>query len=221
MKRKLRFILRFSLITIISLIGFAQTLFAFDKSGIVENLSAHFSKEISTVLISMLPIFELRGGIPVSVQVFHLPVFKAVILSVLGNMIPVIFLLLFWEWLAGILSRNTILKRWIDKLQGASLKRGKIVEEYKEMGLMLFVAIPLPVTGGWTGSLIAVLLGLSFWKSLLYIFSGVCVASLIVASLTLLGKVGAIIASVILLFLVIISIIKVIIDKNKKKEDKI
>ncbi|HHD83182.1 MAG TPA: small multi-drug export, partial [Bacteroidetes bacterium] len=84
---------------------------------------------------------------------------------------------------------------------------------------MLFVAIPLPVTGGWTGSLIAVLLGLSFWKSLLYIFSGVCVASLIVASLTLLGKVGAIIASVILLFLVIISIIKVIIDKNKKKEE--
>lgn len=219
MKRKLRFILRFSLITIISLIGFAHTLFAFDKSGIVENLSTHFSKEISTVLISMLPIFELRGGIPVSVQVFHLPVFKAVILSVLGNMIPVIFLLLFWEWLAGILSRNTILKRWIDKLQGASLKRGKIVEEYKEMGLMLFVAIPLPVTGGWTGSLIAVLLGLSFWKSLLYIFLGVCVASLIVASLTLLGKVGAIIASVILLFLVIISIIKVIIDKNKKKEE--
>ncbi|NIA22765.1 MAG: hypothetical protein GWP03_01145, partial [Proteobacteria bacterium] len=109
---------------------------------------------------------------------------------------------------------------WIDRLQGASLKRGKIIEEYKELGLMLFVAIPLPVTGGWTGSLVAVLLGLSFWKSLLYIFLGVCVASVIVTSLTLLGKLGAIIASVVLVLLIIISLIKIIIDKNEKNKIK-
>ncbi len=221
MKKKLRYFPRYFLITLIDLLFFHGFLLAntTGKVRIIHSISSHFSGELATVLISMLPIFELRGGIPVSIQFFHLPVATAVFLSIIGNLIPVIFLLLFWEWLAGILSKNKKIKIWIDKLQGASLKRGKVIEDYKELGLMLFVAIPLPVTGAWTGSLVAVLLGLSFWKSFLFIFLGVCIASVVVTSLTLLGKLGAIIATLVLLSLLVISIIKIIIDRNGRNEN--
>jgi uncharacterized membrane protein len=81
--------------------------------------------------------------------------------------------------------------------------KSAVIEKYEEIGLMLFVAIPLPVTGAWTGSLAAYLMGLNFWKSIFFIFLGVCIAAVVVSILTLLGWIGAAIALVALTFVVI------------------
>lgn len=188
---------------------------SFNKESIIHFFNIHISKELTVVIISMLPIFELRGGIPVAIQMMNIPIPQAIILSIIGNIIPVIFLLLFWEWLAKLLSKNSKLKTCIEKLHSSSLKKGKIIEEYEELGLMLFVAIPLPITGGWTGSLVAVLLGLSFWKSLLFIFIGILLASVVVTALTILGKIGGIIAGAILILILVVGVIKII---RKSKE---
>jgi len=189
---------------------------SFNKENIIRFFNMYISKELTVVIISMLPIFELRGGIPVAIQMMKIPIPQAVILAIIGNIIPVILLLLFWEWLAKLLSKNSKCKIWIEKLHSSSLKKGKIIEKYEELGLMLFVAIPLPITGGWTGSLVAVLLGLSFWKSLLFIFIGILLASIVVTSLTILGKIGGIIAGAILISILILGVIKIFRERKEQ-----
>lgn len=139
------------------------------------------------ILISMLPIIELRGAIPVAIAFFGLPWYEAVILSIIGNMIPIPFILLFIEWFLALISKyrwGARFNAWICK---RARNRGKVVERYEEFGLAIFVGIPLPVTGGWTGALAAKLFGLPFWKSLLWIFIGVLLAATIVTSITLVG----------------------------------
>lgn len=139
------------------------------------------------LLISMLPIVELRGAIPVAIAVLGMSWQQAVPLAILGNIIPIPFLLLFLEWFLKQLSRFRWGKRFSDWLYGRARNRGKAVERYQELGLIVFVGIPLPGTGGWTGSLAAQIFGLKFWKSLLCIFVGVLLAALIVTLMTLLG----------------------------------
>lgn len=139
------------------------------------------------LLISMLPIVELRGAIPVAIAVLGMPWQEAVPLAILGNMIPIPFLLLFLEWFLKLISRFRWGQRFTDWLYGRTRSKGKVVERYAELGLIVFVGIPLPGTGGWTGSLAAKIFGLDFWKSFLCVFIGVLLAALIVTLVTLLG----------------------------------
>lgn len=140
------------------------------------------------LLISMLPIVELRGAIPVAIAVFGLPWQQAVLVSVIGNMLPVPLILLFMDWFFGLISKNRQGARFTQWLFKRTRRKGKVVERYEEIGLTLFVGIPLPGTGAWTGSFAAKIFGLSFWKSLICAFLGVLIAAAIVTPLTLLGK---------------------------------
>ena len=132
-------------------------------------LALGFPEELVVIAIAALPIFELRGALPVAINVFHLPWYYAFLLAIIGNLIPVPFLLLFLNTFARLLNRVDIFKRMLHWLFERTRRRGKIIEKYERIGLALFVAIPLPVTGAWTGSLAAVLFGLKFKHAFLSI----------------------------------------------------
>ena len=143
-----------------------------------------------TLLISMVPLIELRGAIPVGVG-FGVPWYWAVIISMVGNMLPVPFIFFFarrvLEWGAD--------KPVIGKFFTWCLKKGhsggqKLKEKAGKgmfLALMLFVGIPLPGTGAWTGTLAASMLDLDFKKSVLAVLCGVILAGAIITTLTLLG----------------------------------
>ncbi len=161
-----------------------------------EFLSLGFSKELVVLLIAALPIFELRGALPVAINLFHFPWYYAFLLAFIGNLLPVPLILLLLDTVTKLLSKIGFLNRMLNWLFERTRRRGKIVERYKRIGLTLFVAIPLPVTGAWTGSLAAVIFGLRFRHAFLSIFIGVFIAGIIVTCLSLLGWVGAVIAGI-------------------------
>ena len=161
-----------------------------------ELLGLGFSKELVVVVISALPIFELRGGLPVAIFQFHFPWYYAFLLAIIGNLLPVPFILLFLDAVSKLLSKIGFFKRMLNWLFERTRRRGKIIERYERIGLALFVAIPLPVTGAWTGSLAAVLFGLKFRHAFLSILVGVLIAGAIVTCLCFLGWIGAVIAGI-------------------------
>lgn len=133
------------------------------------------------IIISMLPFIELRGAIPVAMGIYHMGIPEAFALSVIGNMIPVPFILIFLGNAEHFLRRY---KRWgrlftwlFERTRRKAIKN---IEKYEVVGLMIFVGIPLPMTGAWTGALIAYLFGLDYKKSFLTIFLGVLMAGVIV-----------------------------------------
>ncbi|MBN2240927.1 MAG: small multi-drug export protein [Dehalococcoidales bacterium] len=161
--------------------------------------------DISNILeilgISVLPISELRGAIPIAIEQFDFPWYYAYIIAVIGNMLPIPLILLFLDKATVILGKIPIFKRLLDWLFSITRKRTGLIEKYERIGLVLFVAVPLPITGAWTGAIASVLMGISFTRALVSIFIGVLIAGVIVTCLTLLGWVGAVIAGVCLLAL--------------------
>ena len=146
-----------------------------------------FSKELVVIITSALPILELRGGIPVAMGLFHFDWYYAFLLAVIGNLLPVPFILLFLDAATRLLSRVRFFDRILNWLFERTRRRGKIIQKYKRVGLILFVAIPLPITGAWTGSLAAVLFGLKFKHAFLSILIGVLIAGAIVTCLSYFG----------------------------------
>ncbi len=135
--------------------------------------------------IAMLPFVELRLAIPVAIALYHMPPLEAFLISVAGNMLPVPFILVFLEDVERFLRRWDRWNRVLDRLFERTRRRaGGKVERWEELAVVLFVAIPLPGTGAWTGSLIAYLFDLDRKKSLACIFLGVLIAGVIVLSLT-------------------------------------
>jgi len=142
---------------------------------------------LKVLAIAASPISELRGAIPIAIIQFHFPWHYALLLAIIGNLIPVPFILLFLDAFSRLLSKIGIFKRILHWLFERTRRRGKLINRYKRIGLILFVAIPLPLTGAWTGSLAAVLFGLKFKHAFLSIFFGVLIAGVIVTCATLLG----------------------------------
>ena len=142
---------------------------------------------LTVLALAASPISELRGAIPVAIVGFYFPWYYAFFLAIIGNLLPVPFILLFLNAISRPLSKIGIFKRIFDFLFEHARKRGKIIERYENIGLVLFVAIPLPITGAWTGSMAAVLFGLNFKHSMISISIGVLIAGVIVTSATLLG----------------------------------
>ena len=169
-------------------------------------LSLGFSKELVVLIIAALPILELRGALPVAINLFNFPWYYALLLAIVGNILPVPFILLFLDTASRLLSKVAFFERILKWLFERTRRRGKVIERYERIGLMLFVAIPLPITGAWTGSLAAVLFGLKFKHAFLSIFVGILIAGIIVTCLSLLGWVGAIIAGIGLVCLAISSL---------------
>ena len=159
--------------------------------AILDFLSA-IPPEAIVLIIAMIPFIELRGAIPIAVGIYGMPLWYAFVLSVIGNLIPVPFILLFLKDIEKWLRRYDSFNRFFDWLYARTRDRaGERIKKYEELGVMLFVAIPLPMTGAWTGSLIAYLFGLRLKRSFMIIALGVIIAGIIVSSLVWLGIMGA------------------------------
>jgi uncharacterized membrane protein len=156
-------------------------------------------EELAILAISTLPIFELRGGIPVAIHFFQMEWWSGFLFSYIGNLLPVFPLLLFLDGLRRALSHISVFERFFNWLFDRTKRRGNIIEKYESLGLMVFVAIPLPITGAWTGSVAATLFGLNLLQSFLAIAIGVFIAGGIVTCLSLLGIWGGVIAGIVLL----------------------
>ena len=133
----------------------------------------------------MLPIVELRGAIPVAIGLLGMSWGESIIYAILGNMIPIPFVLLFIDKITTLLNKWSFSRKLLAKIFARTRSKSKVIERYEEIGLTLFVAIPLPVTGALTGSLAAYLLGLKFWKSILCALAGVTIAGFVVTAITL------------------------------------
>lgn len=137
-----------------------------------------------TVLVSMIPVVELRGGIPFGVAA-GLPVWAAFIAAVIGNLIPVPFIIVYirriFQWMRRRMPR---LNSLVDKLERKAHLKGQRVSKYKYLGLMLFVAVPLPGTGAWTGSLAAAFLDMPLRKAIPSVVAGVLIAGMAISILT-------------------------------------
>lgn len=142
---------------------------------------------LGVALIAMLPVSELRGAIPVGLGAWHLSWWVTLLAAVVGNMIPVIFILLFMNPVASLLRRHIpLLDKFFTWLFERTRK--KIYHQHQKWGdiaLVTFVAIPLPATGAWSGALAAFLLGIPFRKALPLITLGVIIAGIIVTLLSL------------------------------------
>ncbi|MFN3383945.1 MAG: COG2426 family protein [Archaeoglobaceae archaeon] len=136
-------------------------------------------ESLYVILISALPIFELRAGIPVAIYYGFEP-WEAYTLAVFGNFLPVPFLLLLLNKLLGLVKRFKKLWRIYEIIHLRVEKRRVLVEKYGYLGLTLLVAVPLPVTGAWTGCLLAFLLSLNNLKASIAILFGVLIAGIIV-----------------------------------------
>jgi uncharacterized membrane protein len=142
--------------------------------------------ELLTILIAASPISELRGAIPVAIFIWQVPVWKTYILAVFGNFLPVIPLLLFLKYLTGWLShRIYFFNRFFTWLFEKTKKRhNHHFEVWKELALVIFVAIPLPFTGAWSGALAAFVFGIPFHRAILDISLGILISGLIVLLIT-------------------------------------
>lgn len=139
--------------------------------------------------MSMAPVGELRLAIPVGLAVFKLDVAPVLIVSIIGNMVPVVLLLFFLKTILSYdFKKVYFFKKAIDWWQiKAKEKHMEKIQEYGAIELMLFVAIPLPMTGAWTGALLATLMNLPIQKSLPAIFAGVAMSGVIVILAMVLG----------------------------------
>ena len=151
-------------------------------SSIVSALSGKISKEVIVFLISMIPVLELRGSI-LAAGFMNTTFVPTYIAAVLGNMLPIPFILLFVKKIFAWLKTTKHFHAIPEKLEKRAMSKSEQIEKYGYFGLFLFVAIPLPGTGAWTGSLLSVLFGMKFKKSILAIFLGVLTAGLIMSLL--------------------------------------
>ena len=157
------------------------------KEQIVELVTGHTSMPVATVILATLPILELRGALPVAVLA-GMPLWKAYPLAVFGNMIPIPFIIWFLEPATGYLRRWPLGDRFVTWLFARTRRKGARIEQWEFWGLVSFVAIPLPVTGAWTGSVACHVFGLNRYRSLLACFLGVCIAGIIMTVLSVFAR---------------------------------
>lgn len=146
----------------------------------VTKLGGKAAKELIVFIISMVPILELRGGLLAAGPAFlDIPTWRAIPICIIGNLIPIPFILLLIRPIFAWLRRTKLFRPLVEKLETKAMSKSSQIEKYEFWGLVLFVGIPLPGTGAWTGSLIASLLGIDWKKAFLAVVIGVCMATVI------------------------------------------
>lgn len=148
------------------------------SQAIVDVLGGVVSKEVIVFIISMTPILELRGGL-IAASAFGIEMWKAIAICVIGNIIPVPFILLLITPIFNWLKRKEMFRPFVEKMENRAMGKKDSIEKYEFWGLMLFVGIPLPGTGAWTGALIASMLGMKLKKAFPAIVAGICLATVI------------------------------------------
>ena len=160
----------------------------------VETLVKFFSEiipaELTVFLLSMMPIIELRGGI-VAAKLLNIQLLPAMIICFIGTILPTPFILLFirkiFDWM-----RNTRFVKLVNRLEEKGKSKFAQIEKYETFGLLIFVAIPLPGTGAWTGSLVAALMKMPFKNAMISVVGGTLIADIIMCLFSY-GLLGAII----------------------------
>ncbi len=146
--------------------------------------NSFIGKILLTLLWAMVPVVELRGAIPIGVGV-GLPLWISILVSIIGNMLPVPFIILFirqiFKWMRKV---NKTFARIVDKMEEKANKHRDKVTRYGFWGLFILVAIPLPGTGAWTGALVAAMMDLRLKTALPAIFFGVVGAAIVVSIIT-------------------------------------
>lgn len=145
---------------------------------------SHLHGVFLTLLLSMVPVIELRGGLPFGVAM-GLSYREAIAAAVIGNMLPaplvILFARRFFDWLRP---RSSYARRFTEWLECRAAEKGELVQRFSYIGLILLVAVPLPGTGVWTGSLIAALLDIRMRRAIPCLFAGACIAAVLVGVLT-------------------------------------
>lgn len=157
----------------------AETLATF----FVELFKDKIPPELTVFVVSLMPILELRGGM-IAARLLEVDFLKAFSICFVGNMIPIPFILLFIQKIFELLRRFKFFEKIIVKLENKTERNKDKVLRYKSWGLLIFVAIPLPGTGGWTGALMAALLDVKFKRALPIIALGVFIAGVIMSLIT-------------------------------------
>lgn len=150
----------------------------------IESYFAGINKDLAVFIVSLFPVIELRGAIPYGIGMLGMNWLRVALLSIVGNMLPVPFLILLIRPIVEWLMRSKYLSgvgRWLDE---RTRKKSESVTRYKKLGLLIFVAIPLPGTGAWSGAMVAGLLNMRLKDALPAIFGGVLVAAAIVTAAT-------------------------------------
>lgn len=148
---------------------------------IVQALVNFFSNtipaELTVFVLSLMPVIELRGGI-LAAKLLSLPMVPAFFICLVGTLLPTPFILLFinkiFDWL-----RNTRFVKMVDRLEAKGRSKFAKINQYKTLGLLIFVAIPLPGTGAWTGSLAAALMKMDFKSAMISVAGGTLIADII------------------------------------------
>ncbi len=140
-------------------------------------------REWCVFFCSMLPVIELRGSVPLGIMALHMPWWQVYLISVVGNLIPVPFILLFIRALLGWMKKIPHLDRIAVFIEERAQKGSEKVKQRASWGLFIFVAIPLPGTGAWTGAMIAAMLDVRMRYALPAIAAGVMVAGLIMMAI--------------------------------------
>lgn len=151
-------------------------------------LARGLSPTFIVALIAMVPLVELRGAVPVGILLFNMPWWQAVCWSLLGNIAPIVLVLLLLRRIVDWFGRVPAFKRFFDWLFARARSKSASIQKYEFWGLATFVGIPLPGTGAWTGAVAAEVLGLPYWKSLLAISVGVLMAASVVTLVSVLGR---------------------------------
>ncbi|MGE3063267.1 MAG: COG2426 family protein [bacterium] len=194
-----------ALLLILSAVGISASfkenvLNYFDDTAIPE--------EVAVMAISALPIFELRLGLPIAIQLFEMDIKRALLFSFIGNMIPVLPILFFLHWIYALLGRWRLTKKPIEKFKKRAEEQSKKIGKYEMLGLILFIGVPLPGTGAWTGSAVAVALEMDIKKAFICNIAGVAMAGAIVTAFTLLGWFGAAAAGLLIALLTALPILR-------------
>ena len=145
--------------------------------------SNNIPTQLIPFLVSLFPVLEIRGGM-IAARALNIDFIQAFLVCYLGNMIPIPFILLFIRKIFALMRKVKFFGKIVDKLEARADKKKDTIVKYQEWGLLLFVANPLPGTGGWTGALIAALMDLRMKKCLPIIAIGVFVAGLIMSLIT-------------------------------------
>ena len=145
---------------------------------IVRSLDGVVSRELIVFIISMLPILELRGGLIVS-SFLGIEMWKGIAICVTGNILPVPFILLLITPVFNWLKKTRYIRPLVEKLENRAMRKKDSIGKYQFLGLMLFVGIPLPGTGAWTGSLLAALLDIKFKRAFPAVILGILMATVI------------------------------------------
>lgn len=146
-------------------------------------LGKYISSKLAVFIVSLVPILECRGGLIAS-ALLKVDIRYAVPLCILGNILPIPFILLFIKRIFKWLKKFNFSRPLIEKLENRAMNKSKNMSNGEFLGLLLFVGIPLPGTGAWTGSLVSALLDMDFKKAITAIFLGILLATLIVGSLS-------------------------------------